>query len=58
MNKDQVKGRAKLVAGKIEKTVGHAIGSTKTEAKGLVKEVEGKFQKAVGDARNAATDKH
>jgi uncharacterized protein YjbJ (UPF0337 family) len=56
MNSDQMKGRAKEVAGKIEKNVGRAVGSTKTEAKGVVKEVEGKFQKAVGDARNA-TDK-
>jgi len=51
MNKDQVKGRAKEVAGKIEKNVGRAVGSTKTEAKGLVKEVAGKIQKTVGDAR-------
>jgi uncharacterized protein YjbJ (UPF0337 family) len=57
MNKDQVKGRAKIVAGKIEKNVGRAVGSTKTEAKGVVKEVEGKFQKIVGDARNASNDK-
>lgn len=52
MNKDQVKGRAKEVAGKIEKNVGRAVGSSKTEAKGLVKEVAGKIQKTVGDARN------
>ena len=51
MNKDQVKGRAKEVAGKIEKNVGRAVGSSKTEAKGLVKEVAGKIQKTVGDAR-------
>ncbi|HEX7465254.1 MAG TPA: CsbD family protein [Usitatibacter sp.] len=57
MNKDQVKGRAKEVAGKIEKNVGRAVGSTKTEAKGLVKEVAGKIQKAVGDARNREFDK-
>ena len=52
MNKDQVKGRAKEVAGKIEKNVGRAVGSSKTEAKGLVKEVAGKIQKTVGDARS------
>jgi uncharacterized protein YjbJ (UPF0337 family) len=51
MNKDQVKGRAKEVAGKIEKNVGRAVGSSRTEAKGLVKEVAGKIQKTVGDAR-------
>ncbi len=35
MNRDQVKGRAREVAGKIEKTAGRAAGSVKTEAKGL-----------------------
>ena len=52
MNRDQVKGRAKEVAGKIEKTAGRATGSVKTEAKGLAKEAAGKVQKNVGDARN------
>ena len=50
MNRDQVNGRGKEVAGKIQKTVGRATGSVKTEAKGLAKEVAGKVQKNVGDA--------
>ena len=54
MNRDQVKGRAKEVAGKVEKNVGRAAGSVKTEAKGLVKEAIGKVQKNLGDARNAS----
>ncbi len=54
MNRDQVKGRAKEVAGKVEKNVGRATGSAKTEAKGLVKEAVGKVQKNLGDARNAS----
>jgi uncharacterized protein YjbJ (UPF0337 family) len=53
MNRDQVKGRAKEVAGKIEKNAGRVAGSTKTEAKGLAKEAVGKVQKTVGDARNS-----
>jgi uncharacterized protein YjbJ (UPF0337 family) len=57
MNRDQVKGRAKEVAGKIEKNTGRAVDSTKTEAKGLAKEITGKLQKNVGDTRNARTDK-
>ena len=52
MNRDQVKGRAKEVAGNIEKNVGKIVGSEKTQAKGAVKEVEGKVQKNVGDLRN------
>ena len=54
MNRDQVKGRAKEVAGKVEKNVGRAAGSVRTEAKGLAREAAGKVQKAVGDARNAS----
>ena len=53
MNRDQVKGRAREAAGKIEKNAGRALGSAKTEAKGLAKEAVGKVQKNVGDARNA-----
>ena len=39
MNRDQVKGRVKEVVGKVEKNVGHAVGSTKTEAKGIAKDM-------------------
>ncbi len=53
MNRDQVKGRAREVAGKIEKNAGRAAGSAKTEAKGLAREAVGKVQKNLGDARNA-----
>lgn len=53
MNRDQVKGRAKEMAGKVEKNAGRAVGSAKTEAKGLAKEAVGKLQKTLGDARNA-----
>jgi uncharacterized protein YjbJ (UPF0337 family) len=52
MNRDQVKGRAKEVAGKAKKNAGRAVGSPKIEAKGLAKEAGGKIQKTVGDARN------
>ena len=52
MNKDQINGRGKELAGKLEKNVGRAVGSAKTEAKGLAKEIAGKTQKTVGDARN------
>jgi len=50
MNRDQVNGRGKEAAGKIQKNVGRATGSLKTEAKGMAKEVAGKVQKTVGDA--------
>ena len=53
MNRDQVKGRAKELAGKLKKNTGRALGSTKMEATGLVKEALGKLQKTVGDVRDA-----
>ena len=56
MNRDQVNGRGKELAGKVEKNVGRAVGSPKTEAKGLAKEIAGKVQKNVGDARNNAVN--
>jgi uncharacterized protein YjbJ (UPF0337 family) len=56
MNQDQIKGTAKDVAGKAQKNVGEAIGSTEQEAKGLAKEVEGKTQKELGDAEETLKD--
>lgn len=54
MNKDQVKGATRKVAGKVQKTAGKAVGSRKTEAKGLLREIAGAFQQGYGDGR--ATD--
>jgi uncharacterized protein YjbJ (UPF0337 family) len=56
MNKDQVKGAAKEVAGKVQKNTGDVIGSTEQQAKGMAKEAEGKVQKNVGDARETLKD--
>lgn len=49
MNRYQFTGRAKEALGKIEKIVGRAVGSPKTEAEGLAKEIAGKAEKTVGD---------
>ncbi|MBK6006896.1 CsbD family protein [Ramlibacter ginsenosidimutans] len=56
MNKDQVKGAAKDVAGKVQEQVGKAIGSRKQQAKGLSKQAAGKVQKAYGDVKQATKD--
>lgn len=56
MNRDQVKGRVKEAAGKVEKSVGRAIGNPKVEAKGLAKEIQGKVQKTAGDIRSDIKD--
>jgi uncharacterized protein YjbJ (UPF0337 family) len=54
MNKDQVKGTAKDVAGKVQRKVGEVTGSTSQQIKGGAKQMEGKLQKGAGDAQQAA----
>jgi uncharacterized protein YjbJ (UPF0337 family) len=56
VNKDQVKGTAKDIAGKIQEEAGNAVGSKEQEAKGLGKQVSGKAQKKYGDAKEAVKD--
>jgi uncharacterized protein YjbJ (UPF0337 family) len=61
MNKDQVKGVSKDIAGKVQESAGKVIGSNAQQAKGLGKQIEGKSQKALGDAQEIikdSTDKH
>ncbi|MFZ6872622.1 CsbD family protein [Undibacterium sp. Di27W] len=53
MNKDQIKGTAKDIAGKVQESAGKIIGSEEQEIKGLQKQVEGKLEKNIGDAREA-----
>ena len=53
MNSDQIKGSVKDVAGKAQRKLGEAIGSTEQQVKGAATQVEGKAQKAVGDVREA-----
>ena len=54
MNKDQVKGTAKDIAGKVQRKVGEVTGSTNQQIKGGAKQMEGKLQKGAGDAQQAA----
>ena len=56
MNKDQVKGTAKDIGGKIQEKTGEVIGSSEQQAKGLNKQAEAKVQKGVGDAKEAIDD--
>ena len=58
VNKDQVEGRAKEVAGKVQETFGKAVGSTTQQAKGLTKEVAGTAQAKYGDAKETVKDKY
>lgn len=54
MNRDQVKGTAKDIAGKVQRKVGEATGNTSQQVKGGAKQVEGKVQKGAGDLQQAA----
>ena len=56
MNKDQVTGKAKEIAGKVQQNVGEATGSTSQQIKGGAKQVEGKIQQGVGDAKESLKD--
>jgi uncharacterized protein YjbJ (UPF0337 family) len=56
MNRNQVKGTAKDVAGKVQASVGKAIDSPSQQLKGVEKQVEGKLQKGVGNVQQAAAD--
>jgi uncharacterized protein YjbJ (UPF0337 family) len=56
MNKDQVKGVAKDVAGKVQEQAGKLVGSKEQQIKGLSKQISGKVQKAVGDIEQSVED--
>lgn len=56
MNSDQIKGTVKDVAGKAQRKLGEAIGSTEQQIKGAATQAEGKLQKAVGNVREALKD--
>ena len=56
MNKDQIKGAAKDLGGKVQEAVGKATNSPSTEAKGLANQAEGKVQKKVGDVKETVKD--
>jgi uncharacterized protein YjbJ (UPF0337 family) len=56
MNRNQVKGTAKDIAGKVQEKFGQMTGSRSQQAKGVAKQAEGKVQKGVGNVEQAAED--
>jgi uncharacterized protein YjbJ (UPF0337 family) len=56
MNKDQVKGAAKDIAGKVQEEVGKLVGSKEQQAKGLGRQISGKAEKAYGDVKEVIKD--
>lgn len=56
MNKDQVHGIAKDIAGQVQEGAGKLIGSKEQQAKGLEKQIEGGQEKFLGDAKEIVKD--
>ena len=56
MNKDQIKGGAKDIGGKVQEKAGELTGSEKQQIKGMKNQVEGKVQKGYGDAKENLED--
>lgn len=56
MNKDQVKGVAKDIAGNIQEAGGKLVGSKDQQEKGRATQVEGKVEKSIGDAKEIVKD--
>jgi len=56
MNKDQLKGAAKDLGGKIQEETGKLIGSREQQLKGLKKQVEGKAQEHIGNLKEDIKD--
>lgn len=56
MNKDQIKGAVKDVAGKVQEKAGEITGNDKQQVKGLKNQVEGKVQKGFGNVKEAFKD--
>lgn len=56
MNKDQVKGVLKDIAGKVQEKTGQVVGSKEQQVKGLGKQISGKAEKTYGDAKEVIKD--
>jgi uncharacterized protein YjbJ (UPF0337 family) len=54
MNEDQVKGKVKDIAGRIERQAGEWTGDPEKQVDGALKQVEGKLQNAWGNAKDDA----
>jgi uncharacterized protein YjbJ (UPF0337 family) len=54
MNRDQVEGKVKDVAGKAQRAFGDATDNASQQIKGGAKQVEGKVQQGIGNVEEAA----
>lgn len=53
MDKDRVEGKAKDVAGRIQRQTGEWTGDEESQAEGAAKQAEGKVQNAWGKVKDA-----
>lgn len=51
MNRNQIKGIVKDIAGKVQEKAGKLIGNEKLQVKGLGKQISGTVEKIYGDAK-------
>jgi uncharacterized protein YjbJ (UPF0337 family) len=56
MNKNQAKGVAKQVVGKVQEQAGKLVGSKKQQIKGLANQIAGNVQNGVGDVEQSVED--
>lgn len=54
MNKDQVKGGAKELKGKVKEIAGRTVGNPRVETEGDLEQLAGKVQKTYGNAKDDA----
>jgi uncharacterized protein YjbJ (UPF0337 family) len=51
INKDQVEGRAREAAGKVQESAGRMVGNRTAQAKGMLKKAAGAAQAELGDLK-------
>jgi uncharacterized protein YjbJ (UPF0337 family) len=56
MDKDRIKGKAKDIAGRIERQAGEWTGSEEHQVKGATEQVKGKVQKKWGEMKDAGRE--
>lgn len=57
MNKDQIQGTIKDIAGKVQEKTGELIDSDEQQTEGLKKQITGKIQRVVGDVKEVIKSK-
>jgi uncharacterized protein YjbJ (UPF0337 family) len=57
MNKDQVKGRVKVLKGTIKEVAGKAVGNKDLEYKGSIQKAAGQVQAGYGDLKKDINQK-